>query len=249
MNQVALITGAAGGIGNAAAKIFAAAGWHTIGVDNVLPAENNGLNRFVRINLCEASAIRSLFEDLEKKEDRLDALINNAAVQLVKPLIATEPEEWDRIMAINVRAAYLTIKYAHPLLRIRGGSIVNISSVHAVATSENLAAYVTSKGALTAMTRAAALELARDNIRVNAVLPGAIDTNLLRTGLSRDHLATGSMGSRLKEFGEKHSLGRVGKPEEIGEAILFLSDPARSGYMTGQTMIIDGGATARLSTE
>jgi NAD(P)-dependent dehydrogenase (short-subunit alcohol dehydrogenase family) len=118
-----------------------------------------------------------------------------------------------------------------------------------VATSENLAAYVTSKGALVALTRAAALELSCDNIRVNALLPGAIDTKMLRSGLSRDHVSGDTIEKRLDQLGQKHAVGRVGKPEEIGQAALFLADKDRSSFMTGQSMIVDGGATARLSTE
>jgi NAD(P)-dependent dehydrogenase (short-subunit alcohol dehydrogenase family) len=217
---------------------------------DITPAPaHNFFDRFIQVDLSDPKAVRFLFADIENIEGHLDALVNNAAIQLLKPLLETEPEEWDHIMGINVRAVYLTIKYAHPLMRIQGGSIVNISSIHAVATSENLAAYVSSKGALTALTRAAALELARDGIRVNAILPGAIDTAMLRSGLWRGNLATDTTENRILELGKKHSLGRIGKPEEIGETVVFLSDQAKSGFITGQSIIVDGGATARLSTE
>lgn len=249
MKKVVLITGAAGGIGMATAKLFSEAGWYTIGVSRSRPDDSGYIDRFVKTDLSDPESIRSIFDDLRQKEARLDALINNAAVQLVKPLVETEPADWDELMAVNVRAAYLCIKYGYPLLRHGGGSIINISSVHAVATSENLAAYVTSKGALVALTRAAALELARDNIRVNAVLPGAIDTKMLRSGLSRNHVTGDTVEKRLGRLSRKHALGRVGKPEEIGEAALFLADSQKSSFLTGQTMIVDGGATARLSTE
>jgi NAD(P)-dependent dehydrogenase (short-subunit alcohol dehydrogenase family) len=112
-----------------------------------------------------------------------------------------------------------------------------------------MAAYVTSKGALTALTRAAALELAPDGIRVNAVLPGAIDTGMLRDGLNREQATGAAMDKKLKKLGGKHPVGRIGDPEEIGRTILALADNKISAFVTGQSVIIDGGATVRLSTE
>jgi NAD(P)-dependent dehydrogenase (short-subunit alcohol dehydrogenase family) len=249
MKQIVLITGAAGGIGMATVKVFSDAGWYTIGVDRFKPDDVGYTDLFIKTDLSNPESARSTFENLQKQEGRLDALINNAAVQLVKPLTETKPAEWDNVMAHNVRTAFLSIKYVYPLMCNQGGSIINISSVHAVATSENLAAYVTSKGALVALTRAAALELTHANIRVNAILPGAIDTKMLRSGLSRDHVAGDTIEKRLELLGRKHALGRVGKPQEIGETALFLADNRKSSFMTGQTIIVDGGATARLSTE
>lgn len=130
-----------------------------------------------------------------------------------------------------------------------GGSVVNISSVHAVATSAGIAAYASSKGALLALTRAMALEFGTDGIRVNAVLPGAVDTPMLHAGLSRGHLNGDTTTKLLRGLGKKHVMGRVGKPSEIGQTILFLADNEKSSFMTGQALIVDGGATARLSTE
>jgi NAD(P)-dependent dehydrogenase (short-subunit alcohol dehydrogenase family) len=134
------------------------------------------------------------------------------------------------------------------LLKSRG-SIVNVSSVHAIATSEGIAAYAASKGAIVALTRALALEFGRNKVRVNAVLPGAVDTPMLRAGLTRGHLKGKNASQLIRALGSKHVMGQVGAPEEIAEGILFLADPARSSFMTGQSLVIDGGATARLSTE
>src|SRR5262245_56418043 len=111
--------------------------------------------------------------------------------QLAKPLIETLPEEWDHIMATNVRAAYLLSSRLHPLLKAAKGGIVNVASVHAVATSPGMAAYAASKGALVSLTRAMALEFAADGIRVNAVLPGAVDTPMLAEGLKRPNQTAG----------------------------------------------------------
>jgi glucose 1-dehydrogenase len=126
---------------------------------------------------------------------------------------------------------------------------VNVSSVHAVATSADIAAYAASKGASQALTRAMALEFARDGIRVNAILPGAVDTPMLHAGLMRGHVQGASVEERMADLGRRTVMGRVGKPEEIARAILFLADSEQSSFMTGQSMIVDGGATARLSTE
>jgi NAD(P)-dependent dehydrogenase (short-subunit alcohol dehydrogenase family) len=250
MKKKVCITGVAGGIGFATAQLFAQADWGVIGVDRQKPPGLSGeFTRFILADLSDIQKVKQIFHDISKTEGRLDALVNNAAVQLVKPLVKTEPEEWDSLMAVNVRGVYLAIKYAYPLMRSNGGSIVNISSVHAVATSTSLAAYAASKGALAALTRAAALEMAPDNIRVNAILPGAVDTGMLRAGLSRDHAGDGTVEEKIEKLSRKHVLGRVGRPEEIARMIMILADHQQSSFITGQTIIIDGGATARLSTE
>ena len=123
---------------------------------------------------------------------------------------------------------------------------MNVSSVQAIATSANIAAYAASKGAMLALTRALAIELASNNIRVNAVLPGAVDTPMLYSGLSRGHLQGDNL---VEELGFKHVIGRVGQPQEIAQAVYFLADHSRSSFMAGQSLVVDGGATARLSTE
>jgi glucose 1-dehydrogenase len=153
-------------------------------------------------------------------------------------------------MASNLRSVFLGAKLSYPLLRAKGGgAIVNVSSVHAVATSTNIAAYAASKGGLLALTRAMAIEFAPDNVRVNAILPGAVDTPMLRNGMSRGHLGGSGMTERLDNLARKTVNGRIGKPEEIASSIYFLADNGQSSFMTGQALIIDGGATARLSTE
>ena len=116
-------------------------------------------------------------------------------------------------------------------------------------TSANIAAYAASKGGLLTLTRAIAIEFAPDNIRVNAILQGAVDTPMLRAGLGRGHVGQGNMQERLDNLARKTVIGRVGTPEEIAHAIYFLADQEQSSFMTGQSMIVDGGATARLSTE
>lgn len=246
-----LMTGAAGGIGRATIRVFAEAGWRVIGVDrsefgDTFPKE--GL--FIRADISNPDDLHAIYEQARAYTSTLNAVINSAAIQVARPLLETSVEEWDMVMASNLRSVFLGAKLAHPLLKAAGGgAIVNVSSVHAVATSANIAAYAASKGGLLALTRAMAIEFAPDHIRANAVLPGAVDTPMLRAGLDRGHLGGASMTERLDNLARKTVNGRIGRPEEIGHAIYFLADETQSSFMTGQAMIIDGGATARLSTE
>jgi NAD(P)-dependent dehydrogenase (short-subunit alcohol dehydrogenase family) len=142
------------------------------------------------------------------------------------------------------------VKLLHSLLKAgNGGAIVNVSSVHAVATSKEIAAYAASKGGMLALTRALAIELAPDKIRVNTVLPGAVDTEMLRSGLNRDHAGSGTTDERMEILASKTVIGKIGRPEEIARAIYFLADQDESSFTTGSSLIVDGGATTRLSTE
>jgi glucose 1-dehydrogenase len=249
--RVVLITGAAGGVGRATVAVFAGCGWRVVGVDRREygePFPDDGI--FILSDISNPEDIRSLYEQARDFSPVLDAVINNAAVQIAKPLLETTPEEWDMVMASNLRSVFLGARLAHPLMKeAGGGAIVNVSSVHAVATSANIAAYAASKGGLLALTRAMAIEFAYDNIRVNAILPGAVDTQMLRDGLNRGHVGEGTLIDRLENLARKTVNGRVGQPEEIARAIYFLADNAQSSFMTGQALIVDGGATARLSTE
>ncbi len=248
--RTVLITGAAGGIGRATVALFASGGWNVIGVDRNTFGEgfpHGGL--FIQSDISRPETLLSIFGKAREFTEALDALVNNAAVQVAKPLIETSVEEWDQVMACNLRSVFLGVKLSHPLLKVRGGAVVNVSSVHAIQTSANIAAYAASKGGILALTRAMAIELAPDKIRVNAVLPGAVDTPMLRAGLDRGHVGHGDMQERLDNLARKTVNGRVGTPEEIAHAIFFLADNEQSSFMTGQALVVDGGATARLSTE
>ena len=249
--KTVLITGAGGGIGHATLYHFAAKGWRVIGVDRTEFGEGFPQDgRFIRADITQPESTELIFEQARAFHPTLDALINNAAVQIAKPLVETTVEEWDAVMASNLRSVFLFVKLAHPLMKAAGaGAIVNVSSVHAIQTSANIAAYAASKGGLLALTRAMAIEFAPDNIRVNAILPGAVDTPMLRAGLGRGHVGHGDLQERLDNLARKTVSGKVGKPEEIAQAIYFLADNEQSSFMTGQALVVDGGATARLSTE
>jgi len=249
--RTVLITGAAGGIGRATVQVFAESGWRVIGVDRASFGESfPSYGLFIQSDISRSEDLETIFDQAQSYTNSLDALVNNAAIQIIKPLLETSVEEWDSVMAHNLRSVFLGARLAYPLLKAKGGgAIVNVSSVHAIQTSANIASYAASKGGLLALTRAMAIEFAEDEIRVNAILPGAVDTPMLHAGLSRDHVQGGSLTARLENLARKTVNGRVGQPEEIARAIYFLADGSQSSFMTGQALVVDGGATARLSTE
>jgi NAD(P)-dependent dehydrogenase (short-subunit alcohol dehydrogenase family) len=250
MTPTVLITGINGGIGLATAAVFQQNGWTVAGVDRSDPGEQLGshleMSRFLQLDLAGDDVSEHLGPFVAALGE-LNALVNNAAVQIERSFTETSVADWDLVSSTNVRGAFIASQVASASLRHSHGAIVNVSSVHAVATSAGLAAYAASKGALIALTRAAALELAPE-IRVNAVLPGAIDTPMLQAGLRRSSLPGGDSVA-TEALAGRTPLRRVGRADEVAEAILFLADGHRSSFITGQTLIVDGGAIAHLSTE
>lgn len=242
-----IVTGACGGIGGAATVAFREAGWYVIGIDREPPSDSSQVDEFVLADLAADHGVSNLRAELSHVSE-LDALVNNAAVQVNVPLVDTSDEDWDRVMNTNVRAAFQMIKAFHSALAAADGAVVNIGSVHSVATSQNVSVYAASKGALAALTRSTALELASDGIRSNAVLPGAVMTPMLEDGLGRRPHPEGPSGN-ANELIARTPLGFIASPAQIAPTILHLADGELSPYTTGQMMIVDGGATARLSTE
>jgi glucose 1-dehydrogenase len=250
MQRSVLITGAAGGVGAATAKYFHEKGWNTFATDRREVEPEIEAIHFFSSDVSDPESVRALFAWLEQQTTALHALVNNAAIQISRPLIEMDVDEWDSTMGSNLRSAFLTARYGFGMLKAAGqAAIVNVSSVHAIATSASIAAYAASKGGLLALTRAMAIEFAADQIRVNAILPGAVDTEMLRSGLSRGHVGGDTIEERLQDLGSRTVMGRVGEPDEIAAAIYFLADGEQSAFMTGNALVIDGGATARLSTE
>jgi len=249
--RIALVTGSEGGIGRAVVKLFLENGWRVIGVDRRKNDDFTHEDYFpVEADISDPAQIEKIYSQAEKVTDVLDAVINNAAIQVAKSILETSAQEWDLTMASNLRSVFLGVKLAHPfLVAAGGGAVVNVSSVHAIATSANISAYAASKGGLLALTRAMAIEFAPDDIRVNAVLPGAVDTPMLRSSMERGLFDGASIETRLDNLAGKTVNGRVGTPREIASAIYFLADNNQSSFMTGQALVVDGGATARLSTE
>ena len=242
--RTVFITGVLGGIGRASAEVFRDAGWRVAGMDRRELDGDAPVDPFVVGDVADPNVgdrLDALFERLGS----LDAVVNNAATQVETRLVDMAVADWDAIMATNVRSAFIVSRSAHPHLAKSAGAIVNVASVHAIATSPGLTAYAASKGALVALTRASALEFAGDGIRVNAVLPGAVETPMLQAGLSRwpdpDDART--------QLASRTPLRRIADAREIARAILFLADGQQSSFITGQALIADGGALARLSTE
>lgn len=236
--RTVLITGAAGGIGNAICKKFKSEGWFVIGLDKVVSEEN--MDDFIQVDLLEEDFVSEI------KINKLDCLVNCAGTVSNGSLIETTIEQWNEMMDCNVKAVYLLIKKVYPLLKEAKGSIVNISSIHATHTSPNTTIYACSKGALTSLTRAMSLEFIKDGIRVNSVLPGAVDTPLLRKGLKKNKNIP--FKKKFERFKRRHVLGRIGRPEEIAEAVYFLGENNKSSFIVGHSLVVDGGESIRLRT-
>ncbi|MBI3971649.1 MAG: SDR family oxidoreductase [Chloroflexi bacterium] len=250
--KIALITGAASGIGRATAALFAAEGaqvalgdWHEDQLEAITRQirDRGGQVAARRTDVSKRADAQALVTAAIEAFGGLDVVVNNAGIGLYNTTLEqTAEDDWDRVMAVNLKGVYLVSQAAIPHIRARGGgSIINIASVHAMATQERIAAYAASKGGVLALTRAMAMDLATDAIRVNAVLPGAVDTPLFRSALAEEGKSAEELGFRF----DPHAIGRVGQPEELARAILFLAGDA-SSFMTGSPMIVDGGLLARL---
>jgi NAD(P)-dependent dehydrogenase (short-subunit alcohol dehydrogenase family) len=197
------------------------------------------------VDASDPEQVRAFMEEVASRHGRLNALVNSAGIQFYGTVESTAPEEWDRVLAVNVRSMFLMAKHAVPLMRVNGsGSIVNVASVQATASQRNVVAYTASKGAIVAMTRAMAVDHAHEGIRVNSVSPGSIDTPLLRAaarGVSPD-----DPGRVIDEWGSMYPMQRVGLPGEIADAALYLVSPLAS-FVTGADIRIDGGLLAAVA--
>jgi NAD(P)-dependent dehydrogenase (short-subunit alcohol dehydrogenase family) len=245
MSWTVAITGVSGGIGQATARLFGDEGWRVLGIDRRQPSGNTAIDEFLELDLGGdvSDSLVAFFASCGS----LDTLVNAAAIQGTSRLVDTDAGAWDAVMAVNARAAFLAMTAAHSHLAQSGGAVVNVASVHAVATSAGVGGYAASKGAVVALTRSAAIEWA-PAVRVNAVLPGAIDTPMLRQGLARNEAAL-DPGAALQQLASRTPLQRIGDPADVAQAIMFLADSERSSFITGQALVVDGGALSRLSTE
>jgi meso-butanediol dehydrogenase / (S,S)-butanediol dehydrogenase / diacetyl reductase len=222
-NKVALVTGAASGIGLATARLLEVEGAWVISVDVAAGAG-------VRCDVTEETEVAGVLASIE----RIDILINCAGVAVRRPVYEENEADWDRVMAVNLKGSYLCSKHAIPRM-VRGGSIVHTSSVTGITGVRNRAVYSASKGAIVALTRNMALDLAERGIRVNCVCPGFVRTPLL-DGLLRDP-------ERAAKVTAMHPLGRLGEPEDVARAILFLASD-ESSWITGHALVVDGGFSA-----
>ncbi len=243
--NAALVTGAARGIGQAVVALLREANWQVLGAD-LAPGDAADV---VAADVADEVEVAALVDESLRRFGRLDAVVGCAGVHLPRALAATTAADWDRLMAVNLRAAFLLARAAQPALRASRGAIVHVASVHALATTAEVAAYAASKGGLISLTRALALEFAADGIRVNCVVPGAIDTDMLRAGVGRNARDPAEVDARLQALASRTPAGRIGQPREVAQAVLFLADPERSGFVDGQVLVVDGGALARLGSE
>ncbi len=251
--KVALVTGTTG-IGRAIALRFAAGGAQVtaLGIDEAANRDLTSLanERDLRAvaeccDVADAKAVESAVERAVQRMGGIDILVNAAAIHPFGDVVETEPETWNRCMAINVGSAYLLARAVIPLMRKRGGGcILNLASVQGYACQKGVAAYATSKGAIHSLTRALALDHAKDQIRVNSISPGSVSTPMLAT--SAAHFSPGMPTDEVfARFGAAHPLGRIGTPEEIAELAAFLASE-RGGFCTGSDFVADGGLLAGL---
>ena len=187
-SRLALVTGSAGAIGGAVAAHLTEIGWRVIGLDVELNAKKGNFVQQLEGDVSESETWDTAAVEVRKLGEELHGLIHCAALQVCSPLVETQPAEWKRVIDINLGGFYLGCHHLYPALAATHGSVVGIGSVHARATSANIAAYAASKGGMSALVRALAIEWASVGVRVNAVLPGAIDSVMLRNGLRRGHL-------------------------------------------------------------
>jgi glucose 1-dehydrogenase len=233
-NKVCLVTGAGSGIGKATAEQMAAEGGKLLIIDRDETGGNEtvaaikskgGEAVFALCDIAKEDEIVAAVQKAHNTWQRIDVVVNNAAMMTFKKVVDLSSEEWDRVMAVNLRSVFLFCKYCIPYMN--SGSIVNISSVHAHETTANVVPYASSKGAMEAFIRGVSMEYPATQLRINCVAPGAIDTPMLRNN------------PNIKSGMEKLE-GAIGKPEQVAAAICFMASDEAS-FINGTTLVVDGG--------
>jgi NAD(P)-dependent dehydrogenase (short-subunit alcohol dehydrogenase family) len=246
--KVAIVTGGTSGIGRAAAVAYAKEGARVVvagrraaeGEETVrLLRAQGGEGFFVATDVSKAAQVKELVERTMQKFGRLDFAFNNAGIeQDPTPLLEQTEATYDRVMDINVKGVWLSMKYEIPaMLMTGGGSIVNTSSGLGVIAMPGIEIYVASKHAVIGLTKSAALEFGKQGIRVNAILPAVIETDMIRR-------FAGDKPETLAQLTALHPIGRIGKSEEIADAAIWLSS-SKSSFVTGHSLLVDGGFTAQ----
>ncbi len=249
--KVAIVTGGAEGIGRSVATAFAKEGARvavadinkeqgTVTVDQIV--KSGGKAIFVRTDVSDSSQVRNMVAETLQAFGRIDALCNNSGIVIYGDAAEMTEEDWDRVIGVNLKGTFLCSKYCIPeMLKVGGGSIVNIASVQALGSQARVAAYSASKGGIISLTHSIAVDFSAENIRVNAICPGTIDTPMVRRAAALEP----DPDAAIRGWGKAHPIGRVGKPEEIAQAVLFLASEGAS-FITGAALVVDGGVMARL---
>jgi NAD(P)-dependent dehydrogenase (short-subunit alcohol dehydrogenase family) len=247
--RAAIVTGGASGIGRAIARRFARAGAAVAIVDldaaggqavaqEMVAAGGTAL--FIRADVSQAAEAGPALVAGHARLGRLDVLVNNAGIIRRASVVETTEDEWDRVMAVNVKAAFLCSKHAIPIMAAGGGGVIlNVASGWGLVGGRRAAAYCASKGALVQLTRAMALDHAPEGVRVNCLCPGDTDTPMLR----HEAAELGEPEARFLADAARRPLGRIGRPEDIAEAALYLASDA-AAFVTGTTLVVDGGGLA-----
>ncbi|MBX3000404.1 MAG: glucose 1-dehydrogenase [Caldilineaceae bacterium] len=248
--KVVIVTGGAKGIGRAISLAFAREGANVLCADMDAQAGQQierdsaglaGTVAFQRADVARANDCQALVNTCVDRWSGLDVIVNNAGIQPASsylPAHELPEEDWDRILDVNLKSTFLTAKYGVPQMKQRGGgAIVNIASVQGLQSAKAVSAYAASKGGLLNLTRQLALEYAADGIRVNAVNPGTIETELAIAG-------SGGLEALREGAARTHPLGRAGQPEEIANAVLFLASE-KASFITGEYLCVDGGLMAK----
>jgi len=249
-NKVVLITGGTSGIGRVTAVAFAKEGAKVVvsgrrkaeGAETVTLVEKaGGQGLFVQADVSDEEQVKKLVQTTVEHFGRLDIAFNNAGVEgELAPLTDAKVETYNKVFDINVKGVFLSMKYEIPaMLKTGGGSIVNTSSIAGTIGMANAGIYIASKHAVNGLSKTAALEVAKQGIRVNMVSPAAIQTDMLDRFIGDEGAA-----QKKEYFATQHPVGRLGKPEEIASAVLYLSSPGAS-FITGHDLLVDGGFTVQ----
>jgi NAD(P)-dependent dehydrogenase (short-subunit alcohol dehydrogenase family) len=245
-DKVALVTGGASGIGRATAETFAREGARVLVADyaegeseTVRAIKNAGGDaRYVRVDVSDSAQVTRMVDTALEAWGRIDILFNGAAVLAYGTAIDMDEKDWTRIISVNLTGTFLCCKAVLPhMVRQGSGSIINVASTTGAHDAcARAVAYVSSKGGVTLLTRAMAIDHAKQGIRVNALCPGPTDTAMLRNALTPD---------QLEAFAKTYPMGRLGRPEELASAALFLASDEAS-FVTGSAMYVDGGQSAEI---
>ena len=253
-SKIALVTGAGSGIGREIALLYAQQGAQVTVADIQEDAaaavvaeisERNGLARSLPLNVADEGQVRVAMQETGEQYGRLDILVNNAGVSHVGNVLETSAEDWDRVMAVNARGVFLCSKYAVAQMLQQnpaGGILVNIASVAGMIAVDRRFPYGASKGAVISMTRSIAIDFANQGIRANAICPGTVHTPFVEGFLGRNFAE--NKDEVRQQLHARQPIGRMGRPEEIAAAALYLASD-EAALITGSTLVIDGGWTAR----